>query len=71
MDHSSPPGRPPLDSLDTVCVAARHESFSAAAEALGLTHGAVSRRIATVDVLIWSESRERAAARATVTYAIP
>jgi len=31
----------------------------------------LGRRIATVDVLIWSESRERAAARATVAYAIP
>jgi uncharacterized protein (TIGR00369 family) len=31
----------------------------------------LGRRIATVDVMIWSESRERAAARATVAYAIP
>ena len=31
----------------------------------------LGRRIATVDVLIWSESRERAAAKATVAYAIP
>ena len=31
----------------------------------------LGRKIATVDVLIWSESRERAAAKATVAYAIP
>lgn len=31
----------------------------------------LGRRIATVEVLIWSESRERAAAKATVAYAIP
>ena len=31
----------------------------------------LGRRIATVEVLIWSESRPRAAAKATVAYAIP
>ena len=31
----------------------------------------LGRRIATVEVLIWSETRERAAAKATVAYAIP
>lgn len=31
----------------------------------------LGRRIATADVLIWTESRERAAAKATVAYAIP
>jgi uncharacterized protein (TIGR00369 family) len=31
----------------------------------------LGRRIATVDVLLWTESRERAAAKATVAYAIP
>jgi acyl-coenzyme A thioesterase PaaI-like protein len=31
----------------------------------------LGRRIATVEVLVWSESRERAAAKATVAYAIP
>jgi uncharacterized protein (TIGR00369 family) len=31
----------------------------------------LGRRVATVEVLIWSESRERAAAKATVAYAIP
>jgi uncharacterized protein (TIGR00369 family) len=31
----------------------------------------LGRRVATVEVLVWSESRERAAAKATVAYAIP
>ena len=31
----------------------------------------LGRRIATADILIWTESRERAAAKATVAYAIP
>ena len=31
----------------------------------------LGRRIATVDVLMWTEGRERAAANATVAYAIP
>jgi uncharacterized protein (TIGR00369 family) len=38
------------------------------AEAILLKLG---RRIATADILIWTESRERAAAKATVAYAIP
>lgn len=59
MDHSSTPARPPLDSLDTVCVVARHDSFSAAAEALGLTHGAVSRRVATVEAWLGTALFER------------
>lgn len=31
----------------------------------------LGRRIATADVLLWTEGRERAAAKATVAYAIP
>ena len=31
----------------------------------------LGRRIATVDVLLWTEGRDRAAAKATVAYAIP
>ncbi|CAN5334532.1 PaaI family thioesterase [soil metagenome] len=31
----------------------------------------LGRRIATADILIWTESRERACAKATVAYAIP
>lgn len=51
MAHSSPlpAGRPPLPSLETVCMVARQGSFLAAAEAAGLTHGAISRRVAAVE----------------------
>ena len=31
----------------------------------------LGRRIATVEVLVWSETRQRACAKATVAYAIP
>ncbi|VVE13476.1 LysR family transcriptional regulator [Pandoraea pneumonica] len=41
--------RPPLANLETVCLVARHGSFSAAAEASGLTHGAISRRVGAVE----------------------
>lgn len=43
------PPLPPLDSLKVAVIAARAGSFTAAAEALDLTHGAVSRRIASVE----------------------
>lgn len=42
-------GLPELDALEAVIVAAKEGSFSAAAGALGVTHGAVSRRIAAVE----------------------
>ncbi|WP_397452814.1 LysR substrate-binding domain-containing protein [Pseudomonas sp. NA-150] len=41
--------RPPLASLETVCIVARQGSFLAAAEVCGLTHGAISRRVAAVE----------------------
>src|SRR3984957_2422165 len=41
--------RPPLVSLETVCTVARQGSFLAAAEVAGLTHGAISRRVAAVE----------------------
>lgn len=47
MDHIS--ALPPLDGLQAVLAAARLGSFSAAAAALDITHGAVSRRIAAVE----------------------
>lgn len=62
MDHTLPPSspdRPPLSALDTACVAARHGSFSAAAAALGLTHGAVSRRVAAVETWLGTTLFER------------
>jgi LysR family transcriptional regulator, glycine cleavage system transcriptional activator len=41
--------RPPLANLETVCLVAQAGSFSAAAAASGITHGAISRRIAAVE----------------------
>ncbi|MEC4594651.1 LysR family transcriptional regulator [Nitrospirillum amazonense] len=48
MDHSSHP-LPPLDALRAFEAAARTGSFSAAAESLNVTHGAVSRQIAKLE----------------------
>ena len=48
MDHSSRP-MPPLETLHAFEVAARAGSFSAAAERLNLTHGAVSRQIKALE----------------------
>lgn len=42
-------GRPPLVALDTVRVVARAGSLTEAATELGLTHGTVSRRLASVE----------------------
>ncbi len=47
MDHSS--NLPPLDTLRAFEAAARTGSFSSAAEALNLTHGAVSRQVAKLE----------------------
>jgi LysR family transcriptional regulator, glycine cleavage system transcriptional activator len=41
--------RPPLASLETVCTVAHQGSFLAAADVCGLTHGAISRRVAAVE----------------------
>ncbi len=40
---------PPLNALKAFEAAARHGSFSAAADALGVTHGAVSRQLQTLE----------------------
>jgi DNA-binding transcriptional LysR family regulator len=40
---------PPLNALRVFEVAARTGSYAAAAAELGLTHGAVSRRVATLE----------------------
>jgi LysR family glycine cleavage system transcriptional activator len=53
------PALPPLDGLVTMIAAARSGSFSAAAEELGLTHGAVSRRIRAVEVWLGTDLFER------------
>lgn len=47
MDHSS--NLPPLDTLRAFEAAARSGSFSGAADALNLTHGAVSRQVAKLE----------------------
>lgn len=49
MDHSLPAQLPPLDTLRAFEAAARLGSFSAAAEALSLTHGAISRQVAKLE----------------------
>lgn len=41
--------RPPLATLEVASVAARHSSFSETAVELGITHGAVSRKIAALE----------------------
>jgi LysR family transcriptional regulator, glycine cleavage system transcriptional activator len=41
--------RPPLANLETVCLVAHAGSFSAAAIASSITHGAISRRVAAVE----------------------
>ncbi len=48
MDHSSD-AMLPLETLRAFDAAARTGSFSAAAEKLNLTHGAVSRQIAKLE----------------------
>lgn len=48
MDHSSKP-IPPLETLQAFEAAARAGSFSAAAEKLNLTHGAISRQVAKLE----------------------
>jgi DNA-binding transcriptional LysR family regulator len=47
MDHSS--NLPPLDTLRAFEAAARSGSLSGAAEALNLTHGAISRQVAKLE----------------------
>lgn len=49
MDHSSGIPLPPLDTLRAFEAAARSGSFSAAAESLNLTHGAISRQVAKLE----------------------
>jgi DNA-binding transcriptional LysR family regulator len=53
------PALPPLDGLVAMIAAARGGSFSAAAEELGSTHGAVSRRIRAVEVWLGTDLFER------------
>lgn len=50
---------PPLEGLHAVLVAAQGGSFTVAAETLGLTHGAVSRRVAAVEAWLGTSVFER------------
>jgi LysR family glycine cleavage system transcriptional activator len=54
-----PYAHPPLEGLETVCLIARLGSVSAAAVDLGLTHGAVSRRLAGVETWLGHPLFER------------
>lgn len=49
MDHSPTTPLPPLDTIRAFDMAARTGSFSAAAETLNLTHGAISRQISKLE----------------------
>lgn len=53
------PALPPLDGLVAVAVAARSGSFTDAAEELGLSHGAVSRRVQGVEAWLGTALFER------------
>lgn len=58
MTHSVP-SLPPLEALQAVVVAASDGSFSIAADTLGVTHGAISRRVATVEAWLGTAVFER------------
>jgi LysR family transcriptional regulator, glycine cleavage system transcriptional activator len=66
MDHSSRQ-LPPLDTLHAFEVAARTGSFSAAAEKLNLTHGAISRQIAKLENWLGFKVFERGARGVSLT----
>jgi LysR family transcriptional regulator, glycine cleavage system transcriptional activator len=66
MDHSSRQ-LPPLETLYAFEVAARTGSFSAAAERLNLTHGAISRQIAKLENWLGFKVFERGARGVSLT----
>ena len=66
MDHSSPP-LPPLDALRAFEAAARLGSFSAAANDLHLTHGAISRQVAKLEHWLGEKLFERQARGVALT----
>ena len=55
---------PPLAALPAFEAAARHQSFSRAAEELHLTHGAISRAVAQIE-----DQTERAIAAVRMKFA--
>ena len=58
MDHSLP-NLPPLEGLVAVLAAAETGSLTRAAESLGVTHGAISRRVAAVEAWLGTPIFER------------
>lgn len=66
MDHSLI-SLPPLEGLIAVLAAAASGSFTQAAETLGLTHGAISRRVASVEAWLGTALFERHARGVRVT----
>ncbi len=66
MAHSSAT-LPPLDTLRAFEAAARSGSFSAAADLLNLTHGAISRRVATLEQWLGLRLFERRARGVALT----
>jgi len=66
MDHSSP-SLPPLDALRAFEAAARLGSFSAAANDLHLTHGAISRQVAKLEHWLGERLFERQARGVALT----
>ncbi|PSJ62129.1 LysR family transcriptional regulator [Pseudaminobacter soli (ex Li et al. 2025)] len=66
MDHSSNPILP-LETLRAFEAAARTGSFSAAADKLNLTHGAISRQIAKLENWLGSRLFERGARGVSLT----
>jgi DNA-binding transcriptional LysR family regulator len=66
MDHSSRP-LPPLETLQAFEAAARTGSFSAAADTLNLTHGAVSRQIAKLEAWLGLKVFDRGARGVSLT----
>ncbi len=67
MDHSLPAQLPPLDTLRAFEAAARLGSFSAAAEGLNLTHGAISRQVAKLERWLGLKLFQREARGVTLT----
>lgn len=67
MDHSSGSQLPPLDTLRAFEAAARGGSFSAAASALNLTHGAISRQVAKLEHWLGLKLFERQARGVSLT----
>jgi DNA-binding transcriptional LysR family regulator len=61
MDHSLAPRLPPLETLRAFDAAARTGSFSAAAERLNVTHGAISRQVAKLENWLGLKLFERGA----------